>query len=299
MRLNLSIVIPAYNEGKSIGHVLENLLPFCMQTDTRVVVVDDGSRDDTYNQLQIFKAKYPEFQLRILRHSLNKGYGGALKTGIRAVETQYVITLDADGQHRPEDIPVLYQKLKQERAALCIGNRQGKGSSFSRNLVKAMILSVVKKSTGIQINDLNSGMKLYKTAIVQSLLKYTSNGMPFSDSIVLLHHQFRYRIIEEQITVLDRTEGESTINYKTAIYTLVEIANIIINFFPFRFFCSLAILFFSIGLLWGVPLILDGHGMSTGMSFLMLASMNFVFFGIILENVVRSRFENYQPVLEE
>lgn len=202
--------------------------------------------------------------------------------------------MDADGQHNLNDLPKLYDELIREKADMCIGNRNFKGSTFSRNLIKKSVLYFVRRSTGITINDLNSGMKMYKTPIVQSLLKYTPNGMPFSDTIVLLHHQFRFKIAEQEIEINERASGESTINYKTAIYTIVEVASIIINFFPFKFFFYIAILLFAGGLIWGIPFIVTGHGLTTGTSFLMLASLNLFFFGIILENVVRARFENYR-----
>jgi len=294
MHSNLTIVIPAYNESESIRGVLENMIPFIMKNDIQVIVVNDGSRDNTQQIAISFKEQHPAFPLRIISHSLNRGYGGALKSGIELAATAYVVTMDADGQHNLDDLPKLFDTMIQEKADMCIGNRNFKGSTLSRNLIKKSVLYFVKRSTGIDIHDLNSGMKMYKTAIVQSLLKYTPNGMPFSDTIVLLHHQFRYKITEQEIAINERAAGESTINYKTAIYTIVEVANIIINFFPFKFFFYIAVLLFMIGMLWGIPFIASGNGLTTGTSFLILASLNFFFFGIILENVVRARFENYR-----
>ena len=293
MNSNLTIVIPAYNESQSIQSVLEEMQLFAWETNASVIIVNDGSKDNTKDILTQFKNQYPDFPLQVITHSLNRGYGGALKSGINHVQTKFVVTMDADGQHRLEDISEMFDKLIRENADMCIGNRNFMGSNFSRNLVKKIVLFFVKKSTGIEISDLNSGMKMYKTNIVQSLLKYTPNGMPFSDTIVLLHHQFRYNITEQVITINERTAGESTINYRTAINTIIEVANIIINFFPFKFFAYIALALLLFSMAWGIPLILAGHGLSVGTSFLLLASMNLIFFGLILENIVRSRFEHY------
>ena len=293
MNSNLTIVIPAYNESQSIQSVLEEMQLFAWETNASVIIVNDGSKDNTKDILTQFKNQYPDFPLQVITHSLNRGYGGALKSGINHVQTKFVVTMDADGQHRLEDISEMFDKLIRENADMCIGNRNFMGSNFSRNLVKKIVLFFVKKSTGIEISDLNSGMKMYKTNIVQSLLKYTPNGMPFSDTIVLLHHQFRYKITEQVITINERTVGESTINYRTAINTIIEVANIIINFFPFKFFAYIALALLLFSMAWGIPLILAGHGLSVGTSFLLLASMNLIFFGLILENIVRSRFEHY------
>jgi glycosyltransferase involved in cell wall biosynthesis len=293
MKENLSIVIPAYNESGSIAGVLENISRFVKENKLNVIVVNDGSTDATLDALTSFILSNPDYPLQVINHSVNRGYGGALKSGMRHVITRYLVTIDADGQHHVEDIATLYHQLCDEKADMCIGNRNFQGSSLSRNLIKRLVLYFVKKSTGIKVNDLNSGMKLYKTDIVQSLLKYAPNGMPFSDAIVLLHHQFRYKITESPIQISERRNGESTINYKTAVYTIAEVANMIINFFPFKFFFYIAVILFSFAVVWGTPLILSGNGLSTGTSFLLLASLNFSFFGIILENIVRSRFEDY------
>jgi glycosyltransferase involved in cell wall biosynthesis len=299
MKDSLTIVIPAYNEAGSIQSVLENMLDAVVRERLQVIVVNDGSKDETLQLLQAFQKCNPSFPLRIISHRLNRGYGGALKSGIYHANTPFVVTMDADGQHRLEDLPNLYETLINENADMCIGNRNFKGSTFSRNLIKKLVLYFVKQSTGIQVNDLNSGMKMYRTPIVQSLLRYTPNGMPFSDSIVLLHHQFRYKIVEREIEIKDRETGTSTINYKTAIHTIVEVANIIINFFPFKFFLYVSMLLFIAGAFWGIPLVIAGQGLSTGTSFLLLAGLILFFFGILLENVVRSRFENYTYLKEE
>ncbi len=294
MKGQVSIVIPAYNDGKNIEEVLQHMCLFVSENNIPVIVVNDGSKDDTLTILNKFKEGQPEMNLQIISHRLNRGYGGALKSGLLHTQTPFAVTMDADGQHQLADIQKLYTRLTQENADLCIGNRNFKGSSFSRNMVKRFVLFFVKKLTGIRVSDLNSGMKMYRTPVVKSLLKYTPNGMPFSDVIVLLHHQFRYRITETDIDIKARTAGESTISYKTAIQTLIEVANIIINFFPFKFFFLIAMMLIVASVAWGLPLILRGQGLSTGTSFMLLAALNFIFFGILLENVVRSRFENYR-----
>lgn len=293
MTSRMSIVIPAYNEGQNIGDVLESLTGFATVYQAKIIVVNDGSKDNTPGVLHDFKRKHPGLSLEIISHSLNRGYGAALKTGINHTETEFLVTIDADGQHDLNDIPVLFKKMTDEQADLCIGNRNFQGSSASRNFIKRIVLFFVRQATGIKINDLNSGMKMYRTGIVKKLIRYAPNGMPFSDVIVLLHHQFRYKIVEEDIHIKARMNGESTINYKTAIQTIVEVAQIIINFFPFKFFCYIALVLFIFGVAWGTPLILAGHGLSTGTSFLLLTAINFLFFGIVLESVVRSRFESF------
>ena len=85
MNSNLTIVIPAYNESQSIQSVLEEMQLFAWETNASVIIVNDGSKDNTKDILTQFKNQYPDFPLQIITHSLNRGYGGALKSGINHV----------------------------------------------------------------------------------------------------------------------------------------------------------------------------------------------------------------------
>ena len=96
MKDSLTLVVPAYNEAENLPTVLPEMLEFCRQRQWQLILVDDGSTDDTSPVLCNFEG-LPD--LLILRHKVNQGYGAALKTGIRKVKSSYVVTLDADGQH--------------------------------------------------------------------------------------------------------------------------------------------------------------------------------------------------------
>src|SRR5690606_15321721 len=121
-----------------------------------------------------------------------------------------------------------------------------------RNVGKRLILWFTRIFLKLPVRDLNSGMKLYKTNIVQSLLPFTPNSMAFSDVVTLVHFQLRYKIVERNITVSPRSRGRSTINWRTAVQTLSEIAFLVVNFFPFKVFSLLAFLFFLAGAAWGI-----------------------------------------------
>ena len=97
----ISLIIPAYNEEQSLQEYMPQLLKECINNNWKLIVVNDGSKDNT---LSVLKQHCTLGVLSIIQHKLSRGYGGALKSGIMAVDTEFVITIDADGQHRIEDV---------------------------------------------------------------------------------------------------------------------------------------------------------------------------------------------------
>lgn len=290
----LTIVIPCYNESENIPNVMPEIESYCREKGYKCIVVNDGSKDNSLEELIKFKGEH----FKVLSHSRNRGYGAAIKTGIRQCDTPYCVTVDSDGQHDLNDLEGLLSEMLKTNADICVGNRNKQGSTQMRNFAKSIIVKFSKMFIRVKVNDLNSGMKMYKTKVVKYLVKFAPNGMPYSDVIVLLFHQFKYKIIERPINIKPRELGTSTINYKTAIETLSEIMYIIIHFMPFRFFAGLGILFLLGGLAWGLPFILRGVGITAGTSLSILAGLIFIGFGILLEIMIKFRFDNFSPDLE-
>ena len=105
----LTIVIPCYNEEENIPRFFPELQKFVHKHGFQVIAVNDGSRDKTAEKLAEF-AEDPAFT--IISHKCNKGYGGALKTGLKAVKSEFAITIDSDGQHRLEDVLQLLEAVR-------------------------------------------------------------------------------------------------------------------------------------------------------------------------------------------
>ncbi len=188
----LTVVVPAYNEEAALPTFLPPLLDCCERNDWKLIVVNDGSQDRTAKILGDFE--HVE-RLRVLHHKVNRGYGGAIKSGIRAVETAYVVTIDADGQHHVEDLEALFRELEEQDADMVVGSRKGlAASSWYRGLGKNLIRFVANFLLDLHIFDINSGMKVYDAALAQRYLKLCPDSMAFSDVITLVFVSQRHRV---------------------------------------------------------------------------------------------------------
>ena len=283
----LTIVIPAFNEALNLNVVLPALCNTCKQQQWKIIVVNDGSSDNTREILKTFEE--PGF-FSVVHHKLNKGYGAALKSGIAASDTDYLITMDADGQHNVEDVAKLFACLKKNDADLVIGSRKGtKSASISRGLAKSAIRLLAKILMPVPVYDINSGMKIYNRGLAQKYLNLAPDTMAFSDIMTLVFINNRHLVLEEPITIANRLKGKSTIGVQTLFQTIMEIINILVLFNPMKIFLPISILTFIITLIWGVPLILAGRGVSTGTLLGIVSTLIFFFLGLITEQLSQIR----------
>ena len=290
----LTIVIPIYNEEESLPQLLEELIPFCQNKNWKIILVNDGSKDSTKEVL----SKYPSYEiLKILHHKVNKGYGGAIKTGIMHVDTKYCVTIDADGQHNLSDVENIFQAMINKDADMIVGNRKGnKNVKFYREFGKSIIRLIARMMMPLKIYDINSGMKMYDTKLAQKYIQLCPDSMAFSDTIALIFIYQRNLVLELPIKINYRIAGKSTIGIKTAFETIMEIINIVILFNPMRIFLPLSLSLIIISIIWEIPIFLQGDGISTGALLGFMTGLIFFLLGLIAEqlgNMRRSVIKNY------
>jgi polyprenyl-phospho-N-acetylgalactosaminyl synthase len=193
---NLWIVIPAYNESTLIGQVVRQAHTLA----DRVVVVNDGSADDTSSQAYRAGAI-------VINHPINLGQGAALGTGMEYALSQgaeYIGTFDADGQHRIEDLKRLLDILRTERADIALGSRfLEKQQTISRRRKVILKLGVLLTwlTTGIRLTDAHNGLRVM-TAATARKLQITQNGMAHASEIVELIKRHRLRFVEVPVRIL-------------------------------------------------------------------------------------------------
>jgi len=283
---SVTLVVPVFNEEGALEAFLPELTEYCVLNDFRLVFVDDGSSDGS---AALLETVCDGGQIRLLRHKVNRGYGAAIKTGIAASDTDFVVTLDADGQHRPEDVSRLFECAIRNNADMVVGRRQSGRSGIYRAIGRKLIRLIAGLLVSMPISDLNSGMKLYRTQLAKRYLVLCPEGMAFSDIITLVFIHRRDLVLETEIEVRPRSEGVSTINTTTALETVFQILNIVALFNPGRIFFPLGVGFVLFGLVWGMPFILRNEGVSVGTMLLLVFGLVFFLVGLIAEQVAQLR----------
>ena len=279
----LTVIIPTYNEANNLMVLLSPLVDYCDLNNWKVIIVDDGSTDNTKEVLQ--KYHNPD-HLKMIHHKLNRGYGAAIKSGMMACDTEYAITMDGDGQHSMQDIEKLFKSITLNDADLVIGSRKGlKSSSYYRGIGKRIIRILSKILMNVPVHDLNSGMKVYRTDLAKKYLCLAPDTMAYSDIITLIFINNRHLVLETPIEVRERKLGKSKIGIETAFHTIMEIINIVILFNPMKIFLPLSLFCFLITGLWGIPLAIKGHGVSVGTLLGVITGILLFLLGLIAEQL--------------
>lgn len=169
-QLGIVILIPTYNNAATLSAVIEEVRRYA----TDIIVVDDGSTDDTPNIL----ASYGD-DIQLITHPRNKGKGTALKNGLQYARQQgfrYAITLDSDGQHYPSDIPLFIDAIEKEPDTLLVGARNLQADNMPGKNTFANKFSNFwfRLETGIKLDDTQSGYRLYPLQKMGSMKYYTA-----------------------------------------------------------------------------------------------------------------------------
>lgn len=277
--MELSIIVPAYNEADNLYEVLTELKKFAFENNFKIIIINDGSNDSSKGLINQFA---DDVTLEVVHHKTNLGYGSAIKTGIRLASTPLVITVDADGQHRTDDILSLYNEMKKSDADLIVGSRfYQRNSSMYRGMGKSIIRLFVHILIKVPVYDINSGMKIYKTDLAKKYIRLAPDTMAFSDVMTISFVYFGGLVKEIPIIIKERKKGKSTISYKTGLITLKEILFIATTFAPYKFFTLLASVILVITLCWGIPFIYEGRGITSATASGILVSVLLWCLGVI------------------
>lgn len=167
--LDISVVVPLYNEDESLAELFAwiDRVMLANNYEYEVIFVDDGSKDDSWNVIEALKEK--SNNIKAIKFQRNYGKSAALHVAFQAAKGDVVITMDADLQDSPDEIPALYNKIMVEGYDLVSGWKQKRFDPLTKTIPTKLFNWATRKMSGIQLNDFNCGLKAYKLKVVKSI----------------------------------------------------------------------------------------------------------------------------------
>lgn len=285
---HLSVIVPAYNEGEGIAAALEELRRECPEAE--VIVVDDGSTDNTGDIAAAVQG------VKVVRHTRNRGYGAALKTGMRAATRRCVAWYDSDGQHRPSDLVAVARPVLDGKQDVVIGVRGRDSATQTERVAGKWVLKYVAEAISRErIPDLNSGLRCFSRDVIMRYLHLLPDGFSASTTSTLLMMKRGYRVGYAPIVVKPRV-GKSTVRIvQDGLRTLHLIVRIAVLFEAFRFFTVLGAMLFIPGVVYGLLwALVAGRGVSTLAAIMVIAGMFTFYVGILADQIVELRKERFE-----
>jgi glycosyltransferase involved in cell wall biosynthesis len=278
---DVSIVIPAMNEAAAIGGVVSQLRGAAAWKE--IIVVDDGSADETAVQARAAGAC-------VVRHPYNKGNGAAVKTGIRHARGEFVLIIDADGQHPPEDARRIAARLGD--FDLVIGARNGSTqASAARRAGNAVLNNLASYLTSRPIPDLTSGFRGARTECLREFIHLLPNGFSTPTTTTLAFIKAGYNVTFEPIDARQRS-GRSKIRFAhDGARFLLILLKIVTLFSPLRVFLPLSVLSFAVGSIYGVWNMIATGKIPNGAVILILFAVIVFLVGLVSEQIASLRFE--------
>ncbi len=299
--MELSIVIPAYNEEGNIKRLLEELtnVLLSMHNSYEIILVDDGSIDNTARVIK--EICQSDVKVKLINFRRNFGQTAALAAGIDHAGGEVIILLDADLQNDPQDIPKFYDEIMKGADVVVGWRKNRKDNFFTKKLPSMMANYLFRKIGGINIHDLGCTLKAFKSSHIQNIRLYGQ----------------MHRFIPLYVSSMGGNIKELVVNHRSRYsgktkYSVFKITNVILDFIttkflisyttnPMHFFGKMGILTFFLSVLTFAFMIWHKINMNISIvespllilfSVLFTISTNFVLLGLISEMLMRTYFES-------
>ncbi len=271
-----SIILPARNEAASLKTLLPELNKY--HPDAEIIVVNDGSTDDT-----LFICE--ENNIKVITHPYSIGNGGAIKTGARNATGEILVFMDADGQHRPEDIHRFLHKL-DEGYDLVVGARDSASqASLARKFANGLYNKLASYVTNSKIEDLTSGFRAARATKFREFISLLPNGFSYPTTSTMAFFRAGYPVTYIPIKAHKRI-GKSHINMmKDGMRFLLIIFKVGTLYSPLKIFVPFSFMTFAMGLSYYAYTFITA-GRFTNMSALMFTTAMLMFFmGLVSEQI--------------
>jgi glycosyltransferase involved in cell wall biosynthesis len=256
--MQVSVVIPLFNEDESLPELCSWITRVMNQEQLsyEVILIDDGSTDNSWEVITQISAANSAF--KGIQFQRNYGKSAALNEGFKAAQGEVVITMDADMQDSPDEIPALRDMIINDGFDLVSGWKKKRfDNTLTKNIPSKLFNAVARKSSGIQLNDFNCGLKAYKNKVVKSIEVYGE----MHRYIPILAKGSGYKKIGEKVVEhRARKYGVTKFGWQRFVNGFLDLATILfLNKFgkrPMQFFGLLGTLFFLIGFSASIYLVL-------------------------------------------
>lgn len=298
----LSVVIPLYNEADSVTPLLEAIAASRLPTRTEVILVDDGSGDETYRRAVQAAANFP-LPLRVISLGRNFGQTAAMQAGIEASTGRLIATLDGDLQNDPADISRLVERLERDGLDLVVGRRMKRRDGLWLRLIPSWLANrLIARVTGVRIHDYGCSLKVYRGSVIRQVRLMGEMHRFIPAWVALVTHPSR--IGELGVRHHARQFGRSKYGISRTFRVVLDLLSVL--FFmkyrmrPGHFFGSLGLIVGAVG---GVMLgtvfiskLVFGEDIGTRPmllmgAFAMLSSLQLICFGVMAEMLSRIQYE--------
>ena len=247
-RLDISVVVPLYNEQESLAELVAWIDRVAKQNNLtyEVIMVDDGSSDDSWNEVERLKATYPA--IRGIRFARNYGKSAALYCGFAAAEGEVVFTMDADLQDSPDEIPEMRRMILEDGYDLVSGWKKKRYDPAGKRLPSKFFNWTARVVSGIKLHDFNCGLKAYRRKVIKSIEVY---GEMHRYIPILAKHAGFKRIGEKVVQHQERKYGVSKFGMERMVKGYLDLISVsFMSHFgrsPMYFFGSLGTIMFLLG----------------------------------------------------
>ena len=283
----LSIIIPSRNEANGLSHILPKLSQ--LYSKAEVIVINDGSTDNTFKVCS-------EYPVKLINHPYPKGNGAAIKTGARTAQGKYLIFMDADGQHIPEQISSLISKF-DEGFDMVVGARlPGSQASPQRAVANDFFSRFATWMVGQNVEDLTSGFRIVDARKFRKFLYLLPNGFSYPTTITMSFFRSGYSVAYVPITTPKRIGISHIKPFRDGVRFLLIIIKIGTLYSPQKLFLPISAGFFLIGFSYYLFTFFSS-GRFTNMSALLLISSILTFLiGIVSEQVSALHYKDSEPL---
>lgn len=281
--MKLSIVIPAKNESQGLVLVLPQLRDLFPSAE--IIVVDDGSTDTTINVATSFGA-------RVVSHPYSKGNGAAIKSGARAATGDVLIFMDADGQHKPSDIPSLLKKFDDGYDMVVGARTRTSQAGIHRAAANGLYNILATQMVGHQVADLTSGFRVVKARKFRQFIYLLPNGFSYPTTITMSFFRAGYSVAYVPISAPKRIGLSHIRLLRDGARFVLIIFKIGTLYSPLKLFLPVSLAFFALGLSYYGYTFLSQHRFTNMSALLFVTSVLVFLIGLVSEQITALMFRD-------